>query len=138
MKIFVSFDFDHDRQYKYILNMWSANENINFEFNDGSTSEIQSWDIGRVKAAITTKIRQSDAILVLVGEYADYYHKDRTAIGYRNWQYFEIAKAIEAGKKIIAVKIDRGNSTPNLLYGKGASWAMSFTLDSIKQAIHKA
>lgn len=138
MKIFVSFDFDHDRQYKYTLNMWGANENIDFEFNDGSTKEIQSWDIGRVKAAITTKIRQSDAILVLVGEYADTCHKDRTTIGYRNWQHFEIAKAVEAGKKIIAVKIDRGNSTPNLLYGIGVSWAMSFTLDSIKRAIHKA
>lgn len=138
MKIFVSFDFDHDRQYKYTLNMWGANENIDFDFNDGSTREIQSWDIRRVKAAITTKIRQSDAILVLVGEYADSYHKNRAEIGYQNWQYFEIAKAIEANKKLIAVKIDRGNYTPCLLYGIGVSWAMSFTLDSIKRAIHKA
>lgn len=138
MKIFVSFDFDHDRQNKYTLNMWDGNDNIDFEFNDGSTREIQSWDISRVKAAITTKIRQSDAILVLIGEYADSCHKDRMEIGYRNWQYFEIAKALEAGKKIIAVKLEKGNKTPNLLYGVGASWAMSFSLDSIKAAIHRA
>lgn len=138
MKIFVSFDFDHDRQYKYVLNMWDGNDNINFEFNDGSTREIQSWDISRVKAAITTKIRQSDAILVLIGEYADSCHKDRLEIGYCNWQYFEIAKALEAGKKIIAVKLEKGNKTPNLLYGVGASWALSFTLDSIKSAVHRA
>lgn len=138
MKIFVSFDFDHDRQYKYVLNMWDGNDNINFEFNDGSTREIQSRDISRVKAAITTKIRQSDAILVLIGEYADSCHKDRLEIGYRNWQYFEIAKALEAGKKIIAVKLVKCNKTPNLLYGVGASWALSFTLDSIKSAVHRA
>lgn len=138
MKIFVSFDFDHDRQYKYTLEMWGANENIDFQFNDISTREIQSWDISRVKAAITTKIHQADAILVLVGEYADAIHRDRHAIGCRNWQYFEIAKAIEAGKKVIAVKIDRENCSPNLLYGVAASWAMSFTLDSISRAIHKA
>lgn len=138
MKIFVSFDFDNDRQYKYTLNMWASNANIDFSFNDVSTQEIQSWNISRIKAAITTKINQSDAILVLIGEHADSYHKDRHLIGYRNWQYFEIAQAKAAGKKIIAVKIDRGNSSPTLLYGSGASWAMSFTLDSIKNAIHKA
>lgn len=138
MKIFVSFDFDNDRRYKYALEMWDSNANIDFSFNDGSTKEIQSWDISRVKAAITTKIRQSDAILVLVGEFADAPHKDRALIGYRNWQYFEIAQAKAAGKKIIAVKLDRGNSSPSLLYGCGASWAMSFSLDSIKTAINRA
>lgn len=107
MKIFVSFDFDNDRQYKYTLNMWASNANIDFSFNDGSTQEIQSWNISRIKAAITTKINQSDAILVLVGEHADTPHKDRYLIGYRNWQYFEIAQAKAAGKKIIAVKLDR-------------------------------
>lgn len=138
MTIFVSFDFDNDRQYKYTLNMWNGNGNIDFEFNDGSTREIQTWDISRVKAAITTKIRNADAILVLVGEYADTRHKDADVIGYRNWQYFEIAKAKEAGKKIIAVKLERGNSSPSLLLNSGASWAFSFNIDSIKRAIHKA
>ena len=138
MKIFVSFDFDNDRQYKYTLNMWASNANIDFSFNDGSTQEIQSWNISRIKAAITTKINQSDAILVLVGEHADTPHKDRALIGYRNWQYFEIAQAKAAGKKIIAVKLDSRNSSPSLLYGCGVCWAMSFSLDSIKTAIHKA
>ena len=138
MKIFVSFDFDNDRQYKYTLNMWNINDNIDFEFNDGSTQEIQSWNIGRIKAAITTKINQSDAILVLIGKHADTLHKDSALIGYQNWQYFEIAKAQAAGKKIIAVKLDKDNNSPKLLYGCGVTWAMSFSLDSIKNAIHKA
>ena len=138
MKIFVSFDFDNDRQYKYMFNAWSANNNINFSFNDGSTKEIQSFDISRIKAAITAKINQSDAVLVLIGKHADSYHTNSNLIGYRNWQYFEIAQAKAAGKKIIAVKIDKSNSSPSLLYGSGASWAMSFTLDSIKKAIHQA
>lgn len=138
MKIFVSFDFDNDRQYKYTLNMWDANDSIDFSFNDGSTREIQSWEISRIKAAITTKINQSDAILVLIGEDADKQHKDHVAIGYRNWQYFEIAQAKAANKKIIAVKLNKENTSPDLLFNSGASWAYSFTLDSIKRAIHKA
>lgn len=118
--------------------MWDANDSIDFTFNDGSTKEIQSWNIDRIKAVITTKINRSDAILVLVGKHADTFHKDSNLIGYRNWQYFEIAKAKEAGKKIIAVKLDKCNPTPALLYNSGASWAMSFTLESIKTAINIA
>lgn len=45
MKTFVSFDFENDRQYKYILNSWDANQYIDFEFDDGSTREINSWNI---------------------------------------------------------------------------------------------
>ncbi len=113
MKIFVSFDFDNDRQYKYTLNMWNGNDNIDFSFNDGSTQEIQSWNISRIKAAITAKINQSDAILVLVGKYADTRHKDSALIEYSNWQYFEIAQAKAAGKKIIAVKLDKVTVSAN-------------------------
>ena len=115
-----------------------GNDSIDFSFNDGSTREIQLWDICRVKAAITAKINKSDALLVLVVAHADTPHKDSALIGYTNWQYYEIAKAKEAGKKIIAVKLERFYSAPSLLYNSGASWAMSFTLYSIKQAIHKA
>ena len=30
MKVFVSFDFEHDRVYKYLLEAWSINSSINF------------------------------------------------------------------------------------------------------------
>lgn len=137
MKIFVSFDFENDRQYKYILNSWNANPHIKFDFDDGSTREINSWNISRVKASITNKIRQADCLLVIVGRYADSFHKDKNLIGHKNWQHFEISKAIEAGKIIVAVKLDKSNPTPPVLYSNGVSWAMSFSLESIKTAIQK-
>lgn len=138
MKVFVSFDFDHDRQYKYTLNMWDGNDNINFNFDDKSSSEINSWNIGRIKAALTTKINEADAVLVIVGKYANSYHKDYQLIGKRNWQNWEIAKAKELGKKLIGVKIDYQNESPDELLGSGASWAMSFTMESISRAIRNA
>ena len=55
-----------------------------------------------------------------------------------DWVCWEIEKANNLGKKIIAVKTDRENTTPSVLYGIGASWAMSFTLDSISKAIKNA
>lgn len=138
MKVFVSFDFDHDRQYKYTLNMWDGNNNIDFRFDDKSSTEINSWNVDRIKAALTMKIKEADAVLVIVGKHANSYHKDYQLIGKRNWQNWEIAKAKELGKKLIGVKLDSGNTSPDEILGSGASWAMSFTLDSITKAINNA
>ena len=94
--------------------------------------------MGRVKAAITTKIKAADCLLAIIGRCSNSYHKDRNLIGFKNWQYFEIAKSIELGKKVVAVKLDRNYDSPDILYSKGVSWAMSFTLESVKSALHKA
>lgn len=138
MKVFVSFDFENDRQYKYTLNMWDGNDNIDFSFDDKSSSEINSWNIDRIKAALTMKIKEADAVLVIVGRYANSYHKDSSLIGKRNWQNWEIAKAKELGKKLIGVKLDSSYSSPDELLGSGASWAFSFTKDSIIRALRNA
>lgn len=138
MKIFVSFDYEHDRQYKQTFNMWNANPYIEFTFDDGSSKEINSWDILAIKRGLSRKINEADAVLVVVGRYANSLHKDRLSIGYCNWQNYEIAKAKEFGKKLIAVKIDRTFVSPDELLNSGATWALSFTLDSIKTAILNA
>ena len=36
-KIFVSFDFENDRNYKYLLDAWNENSEFEFEFDDKST-----------------------------------------------------------------------------------------------------
>lgn len=135
MKVFVSFDFDHDRQYKYTLNMWDGNDNIDFSFDDKSTTEINSWNIDRIKAALTTKIKEADVVLVIVGKYANSNHKDSALIGKRNWQNWEIAKAKELRKKLVGVKLDYTNTSPDELLNSGASWAMSFSKNSIVRAL---
>ena len=48
---------------------------------------------------------------------------------------WEIEKAVELKRKLIAVKTDSGNTSPDAILGVGASWAMSFTFDSIKKAV---
>ena len=138
MKTFISFDYENDHLLKQTFNMWAANPNIDFKFDDGSSKEINSWNIVAVKRALSRKINEADNFLVIVGRYANAPHKDRAEIGYKNWQNYEIAKAKEHKKKIIAVKLDRKYTSPDELYNAGATWAMSFTLESIKTAIQKA
>lgn len=137
-KIIVSFDFENDKIYKILLNSWDANPNFEFEFADLTPQEIKSSDISRIKAALTAKINQSTYTLVIVGQYANSIHKDSKLIGYKNWINFEIAKSKENKNKIVAVKLNKSNESPDELLNSGASWAMSFKLDSILKAFEDA
>ena len=54
------------------------------------------------------------------------------------WIEWEINKAVDLKKKIIAVKTAKDNTTPAGLYGVGATWALSFTFEAIKKALDDA
>jgi hypothetical protein len=76
--------------------------------------------------------------LVLIGEHANDFHKDRTQIGTRNWIWWEIEQSKTEGNRLIAVKIKSTNETPNPLLNAGAKWALSFTQDAVLNAINEA
>lgn len=137
-RVFVSFDYDQDRHYRYLLQALVANPRSDIDFDDHTPEEIQSNNISRIKAVLTGKIREATHTLVIIGEHANSYHSKWMEIGYRNWQWWEINKSAEEGKGFIAVKIRSSNETPEPLYNKGATWAMSFTVDAILQAIRNA
>ena len=117
-RIFISFDYDNDRNYRYLLSALSANASFDIEFDDVTPEEIQSYDIARIKGVLTRKIRDATHTLVIVGKHANSYHRDRLEIGERNWQWWEIKKSHEEGNRFIVVKIDATNPTPDPLYGK--------------------
>ena len=137
-RIFISFDYTNDKNYRYLLTALAKNPRSDIEFDDVTPEEIQSYDVGRIKAVLTKKIKEATHTLVIVGKYANSYHPDRNEIGDRNWQWWEINKSNEEGKGFIAVKIESSNEPPEPLYGKGATWANSFTVDSIVNAIDRA
>ena len=109
-KIFVSFDFEKDRQYKYTLNMWNSNSNFEFTCDDRSPSEIQTESVSVVKNVLSRKINEAAVVVVIIGEDANRLHKDWREIGYRNWQNYEIAKAKELRKRLVAVQISSQRS----------------------------
>jgi hypothetical protein len=137
-KVFVSFDYDNDKHYKFLLQAWHANPDFDFVFEDATPSEINSDNIGRVKAALTSKIKDATHTLVIIGKYANNYHKDYKLIGLKNWINFEIYQSKAYNNKIVAVKIDRSYESPDELYDAGASWAMSFGHDQIIKALNEA
>jgi hypothetical protein len=132
--VFISFDFDHDKKYKYMLEAWDANTNFDFHISDSSPSEIQSNSVSVVKQVLSRKINEANYTIVIVGSYANSRHADATEIGYKNWQNYEVAKSKEHKNKLIAVKLDNSYSGPDELYNSGVAWA-SFSMESILKAL---
>jgi len=137
-KVIVSFDWDNDKHYKYLLEAWDANPDFDFVFNNKTPDEIDSTNIGRIKAALTAKINSATHTLVIVGKEANKTHKHSKLIGFKNWINFEIYQSKQNRNKFAAVKIDKSYESPNELIGIGASWAMSFTEDAIIKALNEA
>jgi len=136
--IFISFDDDNDRNYRYLLSALTANNRSAIDFIEVTPSEIESCDVGRIKAVLTAKIRLATHTLVIVGAQTNNFHRDWALIGERNWQCWEIQQSKREGKKLIAVKIHSTNPTPAPLLSAGASWAFSYTEAAILNAINAA
>lgn len=137
-KIFISFDYTNDHRYKDLLVAWDKNNNFDFSFDNRTPNEIQTDNISVIKAGLTKKIREATYTLVIVGSECNKRHPDHAAIGYKNWQIYEIEKSKEEGNKIIAVKLNMFNESPTELYRCRVSWALSFSYESIKKAIDNA
>lgn len=128
-RIFISYDYDNDKHYKNLLVAWDKNDEFVFAFSDHSADvSIQSTNADSIKRAISAKINSATHFLCIVGA------KTSTS----GWVAWEIDKAKELKKKLVAVKTSSDNTTPSGLLNAGAAWAMSFTFDAIKKAIDGA
>jgi hypothetical protein len=130
-KVFVSYDHSEDVHYKRLLQAWDANTSFDFEFDSrGPDVPIDSEEASKIKAALTTRMKSADYLLVIVGK------KTHTS----KWVTWEISRAKESDVKLklAAVKIDGGNTTPSGLLGVGTSWAYSFALENIVKALDEA
>jgi len=121
-----------------LLSAWISDPKNPIDFQDLTPGAIDTSDVGRVKAVLTTQIRAATHTLVLIGKYANITHTDTVKIGTRNWIWWEIEQSKIAGNGLIAVKIDNENVTPDPLYNSGAKWAMSFTQAAIFKAINES
>jgi hypothetical protein len=128
-RIFISYDYTNDKNYKNLLLAWDKNKDFDFSFYDMSVDvSVDSNDAAAIKRVISARIGESSHFLCLVGKLT---HKSR-------WVAWEISKAVELKKKIVAVKIEKDNTSPSALMGVGAKWALSFNFDAIKKAVDEA
>jgi hypothetical protein len=104
-KVFVSYDHSEDAHYRDLLRAWDANTEFDFEIEMRSpTVAIDSTEASRVQAALTTKMKQSEYILVIIGE------KSNNS-KWMNWE-IDRAKQSDVNLKFAAVKIKQDNVKP--------------------------
>lgn len=137
-KVFVSFDYENDKHYKYLLEAWHANDDFDFVFNDKTPNEINSFNIDRIKAGLTSKIREATHTLVIVGKEANKEHKDRRLIGYRNWINFEVAQSIKNRNCLALVKLEPGNSLPIEVFSGQYTFVVGYTENNIIAVLNRA
>lgn len=126
-KVFAS--YDNDKHYKNLLVAWDANNEFTFSFYDASVDmSVDSDNAATIKRVISACINSAMQFLCIVGKKT---HMSK-------WVAWEIDKAVELKKKIVAVKTSKGNTTPTGLYGVGEKWALSLTFASIKKALGDA
>lgn len=128
-KIFISYDYDNDKHYKNLLVAWDKNGLFDFSFYDASVDvSVNSTDATYIKSVIKGRIMSASHFLCIVG-------KDTRKSGWVEW---EIETAVELKRKLVAVKTGLSNTSPSAILGVGATWAKSFTFDSIKKAVEDA
>lgn len=130
-RVFVSYDHSEDAYYKRLLEAWDANSSFDFSFDQRSPSvAIDSADAGPIKTALTKKLKESEILLVLVGEKTED----------SKWVNWEIARAKESDVrlKLAAIKLSSSNTSPAGLLNAGTAWASAFKRDAILDALAAA
>lgn len=135
-KVCISFDYENDLNSRNAMRLWNTNKNIEFSMNDKTPTEIDSSDIGRIKAGLSLKINDSDILLVISGKKMNSLHKDKAAIGCINWQNWECKKALDSKKEIILLKLDSNCEVPEELLGKTRENIVGLELEKVNKAIN--
>jgi len=125
-KVFISYHAESDSHYKRLITAWAKNNKFKLDFEDVSTDvNIRSNDTAYLRRRMKEQIGKADVVIVFIG-------KDTHE---REWVKWEIAKAKELNKTIIAVKEKRSYPSPEGLLGCGVRWVYGFSEEKIRQAI---
>lgn len=129
-KVFVSYDHSEDAHYRDLLRAWDKNTAFDFEIDLRSpTVAIDSTEASRIQATLTTKMKESEYMLVLIGAKS---HSSK-------WMKWEIerAKMADTNLKFAAVRLAATNPAPAGLPSTTAI-ADAFTTTKIESALNSA
>jgi len=126
-KVFISYDYDHDKASKDQLLAWDANNEFDFSSYDRSFDvAVDSEEAVAIKQALAALIGDASCFLCIVGKES-----------YRSgWVAWEVRKAVELKKKVVGAKTDSINNSPPALQSAKASWSTMFNFDAIRKAMN--
>ncbi|MCX6843910.1 MAG: toll/interleukin-1 receptor domain-containing protein [candidate division WOR-3 bacterium] len=129
-RIFLSYDHENDGNLKDVLVTWSKQPGFaHFSlYEQPVTVPVDSGAAEPLKRAIAERIGAASGFLCVVG----------TKTFGNPWVEWEIKKADELGKRMVAVRVNRDCTVPEVLSDVAATCAMSFTFEGIRKAIDEA
>jgi hypothetical protein len=129
-QVYLSYDHENDGYYRDVLLTWSKMPGFAqlWVNEQPPTVPVDGPEAEPVKQELSRRISSGSGLLCVVG----------ANCCTNGWMAWEIKKADELGKRIIAVRINRDCAVPELLSEMGATCAMSFTFEGIRRAIEEA
>ena len=126
-KGFIGYDYDTDKAAKDRLLEWDANKEFDFSsYNQSFGVAVDSPGAAAIKQDLAARIGAASYFLYIVGKES-----------YRSgWVAWEVQKAVELKKKLVAVKTDSIYNSPSVLQRVGVRWSTMFNFDSIKKAMN--
>jgi hypothetical protein len=97
---YVVFDRDNDKWAYVYMKGWKANDRVDFDFRDAHDLDAIDRDEAYVKAKLRDRMKESKAVLVLIGP------KTKNLCKYVRW---ELELAIELDVPIVAVNLNKTN-----------------------------
>ncbi len=122
VRVFISFDFDHDEDLRYLFVGQSRNPDSPFEMADWSVKEPITGDW---KTKVRTRIKKVDQVVVICGEHTD------TASGVRA----ELAIAQEENKPYFLLWGRSGKICKKPKSAKSTDKIYKWTWDNMKSLI---
>ena len=126
-KVFIGYDYDNYKAAKDRLLEWDANKEFDFSsYNQSFGVAVDSPGAAAIKQDLAARIGAASYFLYIVGKES-----------YRSgWVAWEVQKAVELKKKLVAVKTDSIYNSPSVLQRVGVRWSTMFNFDSIKKAMN--
>ena len=109
-KVFISYDYDNDNASKDCLLGWDTNNEFDFlSYDQSFGASVDSPEAAAIKQDLAVRIREASYFLCIVGKES-----------YRSgWLAWEVQKAVELKKKVVATKTDSINNSPRALQNAG-------------------
>lgn len=119
----VIMDYAHEYELRHYLHMWKAQEDVYLLHSDIQRLEAANLSPSDIKEHILHTLADSDAVLVMAGEWVNDEAHNAHEIGEINWQNYAIKQALKLGLKMRGIKLFKECEKPIVLKNKrGLKW----------------
>lgn len=135
--VFICYDFDHDHTDDFFIRDLGRLGNGRFRFVAARPPRPGGGPLAAM-GQLAANIKQAAVGLVVVGNHANSFHRDRLLLGERNWQWWMIRRIVDAGLPLAGVRIEPRYEEPRILRNHPVAWAGALDPRAVLAAVAQA